>query len=691
MNDVLDLPIRSVRHVEEKRAQLLENIGIETVGEMLLHLPHRYLDLSRVVRIGDQFEGDITCSGTITAVRVKRPRPKLRITEVALSDDTGTVFGVWFNQPWVEASFKVGQHCAFAGAMKYERGMRQIQAPFTQSLDENDEEVTGTIIPIYPATEGLAQGWIRRIMAEALALLAQDEELEDTIPTSIRERHHMRTFTEALRDVHDPISVEDALGARNRLAYQELFDLSLLNAARRFHESHIAPGFSHSADQALLEKARTLLGVTFTADQVQAIDDILDDMKRAHPMQRLLLGDVGTGKTFVALMALLVVASSNTQAAMMAPTEVLAKQYAEKLGPILDDLKVSWILLTSSLSATDRDKALARIASGEVTVAFGTHALIQKDVVFTDLTLAIIDEQHRFGVEQRALLRAKARVAPDMLSMTATPIPRSLALTIFGDLDISTLHERPIKGAGVSTQFVPLNRVAKCHDAVKRALDQGQQAFIVCALIEESTKLEVSAATDLAEKLAKNEYRDYRVALIHGNLKTAEKDEIMQRFREGKIDVLVATTVIEVGVDIHNVTQMVVYNAERFGLAQLHQLRGRVGRGAIPGQVWLVSDGRGNMARERFEALCSTDDGFVLADLDLALRGAGDIIGKRQHGSASFRVADLVHDLPIIELAQRDVAQIFKDDPDLKKPEHQMVKNRLELLQEGYEKWVSAG
>ena len=688
MSDSLKQPIESVRHVEGRRAKLLNKLDIKTVGDMLLHLPFRYLDLSRVAQIGDQFEGDITCSGTITSVKLKRPRPKLRITEVALTDDTGSVFGVWFNQPWVETVFREGQRYAFAGTMVYEHGLRKMQAPFIQSLEDNQDEPVGEVIPIYPATEGLAQGWIRRIVTEALK---EADGIEEVLPEPLRRQRGMRTYAQALRDVHKPVSTEDALAARNRLAYQELFEMYLLNVARRYRDMKSAQGFAHNVSGEMIGRGESALEVSFTDDQKQAIADILNDMEKPYPMQRLLLGDVGTGKTFVATMALFAIADSNAQVAMMAPTEVLAKQYAQKIGPILDTLGISWALITSSLTAAERAETLSRIADDDITVAFGTHALIQQDVEFNNLTLAIIDEQHRFGVEQRQVLRGKAKVVPDMLSMTATPIPRSLALTMYGDLDISLLRERPIKGAGVSTQMRSFARVGQAHEAVKQALDKGQQAFVVCALIEESTKLEVNAATDLAEELAENEYKDYRVALMHGSLKAAQKDAIMQQFRAGEIDVLVSTTVIEVGVDIHNATQMIVYNAERFGLTQLHQLRGRVGRGETAGHMWLISDGRGAVARERFEALCSTDDGFVLADIDLALRGAGDITGTRQHGMASFKVADVIQDLPIMELAQRDVAELFANDPELQKPEHSALKRRLEILQDGYEKWVSAG
>jgi len=688
MNEILSQPIRTIRHVEQRRAPLLEKLGIETVGDLLLHLPSRYLDMSQVARIGDQFEGDLTCSGTITSVRIKRPRPKLRITEVALTDETGTVFGVWFNQPWVATTLREGQSCTFAGTMTYERGMRQMNAPFIQPLTDDDTAVSGTIKAIYPTTEGLPQGWLRRIIDEALVMA---DGLVEIIPESIRASHRMRTYLQALRDVHHPLSIEDAHAARNRLVYQEMFELSLLNEMRRYQDTQGTEGYAHRLSDGLVEEMQRLLEVTFTEEQLSAIEDIAGDMGCPHPMQRLLLGDVGTGKTFVATVALCIAATSDMQAAVMAPTEVLAKQYAERIGPFLDAREVSWMLLTSSLTSKQRAEALSAIAAGEVDVVFGTHALIQPDVVFKNLTLAVIDEQHRFGVAQRSMLRQKAHCAPDTLSMTATPIPRSLALTLFGDLDISTIRKRPIKGAGVTTSMRSTSQVVDVHEEVRAALDRGQQAFIVCALIDESTVLEVHAATELASSLAVNEYRDYRVGLIHGNMRPSERDDVMRRFREGAIDVLVSTTVIEVGLDIHNATQMVVYNAERFGLAQLHQLRGRVGRGAIPGRMWLISDGRSAGAQQRLEALCAIDDGFKLADIDLALRGAGDILGTRQHGSASFRVTDVVGDLAIIELAKRDAKSLLAGDRQLEKTEHELLKSRLELLREGYETWVGAG
>jgi ATP-dependent DNA helicase RecG len=492
-------------------------------------------------------------------------------------------------------------------------------------------------------------------------------------------------------DVHRPTSIEEATAARNRLAYQELFEMGLLATARRMKETCQTKGFAHRIDGYSSQHAQDILDVTFTEDQKCAIDDILADMQQPHHMQRLLLGDVGTGKTFVAIQALLVAAQSGTQAAMMAPTEVLAKQYVDAVGPILEKEGISWVLMTGSMGSTQRSEALQSIAQGEITVAFGTHALIQKDVTFKNLTVAIIDEQHRFGVAQRQLLRSKAKVSPDMLFMTATPIPRSLALTLYGDLDISTLRTRPIKGAGVVTHMRSEARVADAHQAVKSALEMGQQAYVICALIDQSTKLEVNAATDLAKDLAAREYRDWRVALLHGAMKSSEKDEVMSRFSAGDIDVLVSTTVVEVGVDVHNATRMIVYNAERFGLAQLHQLRGRVGRGSISGEIWLISDGKGKTARNRFEALCSTDDGFMLADMDLALRGAGDVGGTRQHGSVAFRVVDIVRDLPIIEVARRDAIELLTDDPNLEKTEHRDLALRLAILQEGYEQWVGAG
>jgi len=681
-----DTPLSHARHVDGAREKLLKKLSLETVYDLLMYAPFRYIDLSNLARIGNQLEGDITVSGEVVSVQTKRPRPKLQVTEVALTDGSGTVLGVWFNQPWVETVYKVGDRCAFSGTMTYQYGMRRMAAPFVQKLGV-DDEAQGRVFPVYRLTEGLSQGWMRRIVIDVLADTTFAEEI---LPDELRVRHRMRTLEQALHDVHAPTVFAESSAARNRLAYQEFFELSVLKEMQRRSETVERVGYAHTVTGSLVERGIAALGVTLTDEQTAALDRIWQDMAAPVPMQRLLLGDVGTGKTFVAAGALFAAAESGTQAAMMAPTEILALQYAEKLGPILDEVGIAWRVLVGATKEAERREILTAVREGECCVVFGTHALMQPEVEYANLTLAIIDEQHRFGVDQRKALTEKA-VNPDVLVMTATPIPRSLALTIYGDLAVTLITKRPIEGAGVTTHLIHPANDERAHRAVKDALKAGRQAYIVCALIESSTKVEARAATELAEKLAKSVYRDYRVGLLHGSLPVADKEEVMRRFRAGELDVLVATTVIEVGVDVQNVTEILIYNAERFGLAQLHQLRGRVGRGEHPGEAWLISEARAPRTRQRLEALKSTTDGFRLAEVDLEIRGPGEVMGTRQHGLAEFRVAHLVEDLPILELAKADAAALVAADPTLAAPTHRALNARIEELRTRYASWVSAG
>jgi ATP-dependent DNA helicase RecG len=687
----LNLPVRQVRLVDARRADALGKLGVRTVDDLLRHYPFRYLDLSatsdlRSVPVG----ADATVIGRVHEIKVKRPRPRLTITEIAIVDGTGALIGVWFNQPYMEQRFRVGERVAFAGTVTFDYGLKQMRNPFVEKLgDEDDGPGIARILPVHRATEGLSTNWVRRLVAEALDLAG---ELPDHLPAALRAARGLMSLGAALRQIHFPASSELASAARERLAYDELLVIQLAMAMRRHHTVDETAGFAHTTDGVRLRRLAESLPFTLTEDQHGAVDEILADMRAKRPMNRMLLGDVGTGKTAVAAHALVSCADSGTQAAMMAPTEVLAAQYARAVGPLLEASGVSWRLLTGSTKAAERAETLRGLADGSVSVAFGTHALIQESVAFQRLTLAIVDEQHRFGVAQRLALRGKGD-AIDLLVMTATPIPRSLALTLYGDLDASYLRQRPGgRGRGhITTRVVPMNGRQDAYDSVKRAVRDGFQAYVVCALVDESDATQAKAATAEAKRLQRQIFPDLRVDLLTGQMPSHEKQRAMDRFRAGETDVLVATTVIEVGVDVPRATVMLIEDAERFGLAQLHQLRGRVGRGEAPGEVLLFADPRTADGIARMEAIVATDDGFELAEYDLRLRGEGEVLGDRQSGLPGLRLASLATDQALIERTREDAQTLMAGDPHFSMPLHSLLREEVIRRVGSVWDWVSSG
>jgi ATP-dependent DNA helicase RecG len=513
------------------------------------------------------------------------------------------------------------------------------------------------------------------------------------MPAAVRARRDLAPLAWTMRAVHEPESIADAETARRRLAYEEFFCVQTGLALRRHAVVDEHPGVEHALDGPALAAIRAAFPFEFTPDQTRAAEEVLADMAAPRPMNRLLLGDVGTGKTAVAALALAAAADTGGQAAMMAPTEVLARQYASKVGPLLDQAGIRWELLTGSTPASRRREIATGISDGSVQVAFGTHALVQEGVTFRDLTLAIVDEQHRFGVNQRLALRGKGPVA-DMLVMTATPIPRSLALTLYGDLDTSTLRDRPGGRAledHITTEAVHYKQRAVAYQAVREAVSRGERAFVVCALVEESEAAEARAAKREAERLQREIFPELRIGLLTGRMKSAEKVDAMERFRAGGIDVLVATTVIEVGVDVPEATVMVVEDAERFGLAQLHQLRGRVGRGEAPGRVLLIHNAHTDEARRRIEAIVTSADGFALAEEDLRLRGEGQVLGERQSGMHELRIASLVRDIELLETARQDAMELVAADPHLDDPGNAPLRRELSRRFRHDWEWVSSG
>ena len=684
-----DRPVSDARFVDTARARALGKMGIETIGDLIRHYPFRYLDLTHVASLAEVRAGfDATVVGRVHEVKVKKPRPRLTITEVSLVDGTGVLIGVWFNQPYIAQRFSAGDRVAFSGRVVLDYGLKQIRAPFVEKLPSDEaEDAVARVIPIHRTTEGLSTNWLRRLIAAAVD---DYSEVPDHLPSALRVRRGLVPLHAALSAVHFPHSVAEADAARHRLVYDEILQLQLYMALRRHSITREHAGVSHPLDGPASRLLREAIPFELTDDQVRATAEILADMHEPQPMNRMLLGDVGTGKTLVAAQALACAADAGAQAAMMAPTEVLATQYAGAVGPLLDAAGIRWALLTGSTPPAQRRELLELLAQGTLQVLFGTHALLEESVGFKRLTLVVVDEQHRFGVNQRLGLRGKG-AAPDLLVMTATPIPRSLALTLYGDLETSYLRMRPNARPGAKTALVRPTQRDGAYERLRVAVSDGQQGYVVCALVDESESAEARAATREYERLSTKVFPKLRVGLLTGRMRGAEKARVMREFRSGDIDVLVATTVIEVGVDVPNASVMIVENAERFGLAQLHQLRGRVGRGDVTGEVFLLADPKTAEGRDRMDALVSTSDGFELAEIDLRLRGEGQVLGDRQHGLPALRLASVVTDGELIEVARADARALVDDDPHLTAPEHGPLLRELRRTYEAAWEWVSSG
>lgn len=649
------------RFVDKARFELLSKLGISSIQDLLLHIPFRYLDLRLKNDIRSAPPGEGAFIGTVRDIVVKRPRPRLNVTEVSIVDGSGTLVLVWFNQPWISRSLSLGDKILAAGQVNLDYGLKKITNPFFEKVD--DLAHMKSIVPVYSTTEGLSQGWLRKIIAAALNDYGR---VADILPFELRAARKLPSFSWALQQIHYPEDFEKQKLALSRLAYEELFIFELAIAERKSADAKKNPGRAHKLDGKFFKAYEASLSFELSDEQKQVIDEIKQDMASESPMRRILIGDVGTGKTVVALHALCIACDSGHQAALMAPTEVLADQYAKKAIPALERIGIKSAMLTGASTTAERREIRAGLESGEISVLIGTHALLEPEIIFKDLSLVVIDEQHRFGVKQRAALSAKGAGA-DLLTMTATPIPRSLAQTAFGDMEASYIRNRPVSGAGFDTKVLKFHQIFQAHDSVKQAVARGEQAYVVTALIDESDALEAQAAIKVAEDLSNNEYSHLRVGLLTGRMRSAEKTELMTAFEAGELDVLVSTTVIEVGLDVPNATQMIILNAERFGVAQLHQLRGRVGRGSKKGNVFLVSDSFSKEAKDRFNILAETDDGFRLAEFDLSVRGAGELLGTKQSGIISFKIADIVRDADLVRLSRYDAKEQQKrlDEPEL--------------------------
>ena len=671
----LGSPVKFLKGVGPKRAEALQRLGIRTAGDLLYHVPHRYLDATTVMPLARAGIGqEVTCVGRVVSTGVLPTRRGLRVFRAVLKDDSGLLECAWPGRPFLERQIKKGQLLLVTGPVRYYHGKQIVPREFIVLAEPDEGEGagdSGLVLPVYPATEGLTHRQIRALVQqhldELLALVA------DPHPPAFRATHNLIELRPALELMHRPKKVEDAELGRRRLAFDELFDQQLVQARARHLAKRSRAGIRFTLKRELTTRLKEHLPFELTGDQRHAVREITDDMTAPLRMHRLLMGDVGTGKTVVALFAMLLAAENDYQAAIMAPTELLAEQHGATLTRLLEPLAIRPELLLGRMSAAEKSAVRERIASGAPRVVVGTHALIQESVTFRRLGLAVIDEQHWFGVEQRAALVGKGD-APDVLLLTATPIPRSLALTLYGDLDVTQLRERPPGRGTVKTALRTDAARSKIYEFIRSECAAGRQAYVIYPVIDESERADLKAATTMAAKLAKT-FADFRVGLVHGKLKADERDATMRAFRDNSVQILVATTVIEVGIDVANATVMLIEHAERFGLAQLHQLRGRVGRGAAASHCILLSDSP--EAAPRLEAFCETTDGFKIAELDLHERGMGELAGARQSGGVPLRYANLETDLPLLDAARTAAAAMIATDPALERREHAVYRERI--------------
>jgi ATP-dependent DNA helicase RecG len=667
----LDTPVKFLKGIGEKRAEAFERLGVTSVQDLLFHVPHRYIDASSVTpmakaRVGD----DVACIGTVISKGVLPTRKGLRIFHAVLRDESGLLECAWPGQSFLDRVIVPGQLLLVAGPIRFYHGRQMAPREFIVLGDADSPMAAGRVIPVYPATDGLSHKQIRAIINQHLD--AMIELVPDILPEELRTRFKLPSLPEALRAVHRPTTSADAEAGRRRLAIDELLDLQLMLARARQIARDGLRGTKFTVHKTYTTTLRSRLPWELTADQKLATREIFDDMTKSERMHRLLMGDVGTGKTVVALFAMLLALENGYQAALMAPTELLAEQHYRTLSRLLAPLGLVPELLLGRLGVADKRAARARLTDGSTPLVIGTHALVQEEVAFLKLGLVVIDEQHRFGVEQRAALMHKGD-APDVLLLTATPIPRSLALTRFGDLDMSILRTRPPGRGVVRTALrTPAHRNRVYEFVRKTALDGGQ-AYVVLPVIEESERADLRAAETMATSLAAK-WPDVKVGLVHGKLKGPERDRVMRAFRDGDIQVLVATTVIEVGIDVANAMVMVIEHPERFGLAQLHQLRGRVGRGEKESHCILMA--ASNDIPERLRAFTQTDDGFKIAELDLEERGRGDLLGARQSGGIDFKIARFPDDTDLLAEARGLARAVLDADPTLVHRENKALRER---------------
>ena len=673
--------VQFIKGVGPSRVKLLNILGIYTIEDLISYYPRTYEDRTKITKIAELQDGQsamieaVTTSGASTA----RLRRNMTITKVIVEDDTGRALISWFNQDYVKTRIHAKEKYRFFGRVSKKSGITEFNSPVFDA--ENEHKNTGKIVPVYPTTKGLNQTSIRQAIENALAFV--NEKLEESLPEYIVKQYNLMSLEDATKQIHFPSNMEKFTLARKRLAFEELltFQLALLSLKTQY-DNEIS-GIKYDENVKMSDVINTL-PFRLTKAQLRVLEEIDRDMESEKPMNRLLQGDVGSGKTIVAMISAYKAVKSGYQVAVMAPTTILATQHLENFNKILSSFGIKSELLISSLTKKQKQIVLDKLKSGEIDIIIGTHALLQENVEFKKLGLVVTDEQHRFGVKQRSIIAGKGN-NPDVLVMTATPIPRTLAIVVYGDLDISIIDELPPNRKKIDTLAVRENMTGRIVEFIKKNVDEGRQAYIVCPFVEDNEDMEnVKSIEKLAKTYKDDIFKDYKVEILHGKMKPKEKDQVMQDFKDNKISILISTTVIEVGVDVPNANIMVIENAERFGLAQLHQLRGRVGRGEYKSYCILKYNGNSDLIRQRMETMTATDDGFKIAEKDLELRGSGEFFGTKQHGLPEFKIANIfdAEDIKILKLVQELAIKIEAEDSKLENEKNKKLKKMVTRIRE---------
>ena len=668
----LSKQVQYIKTVGPSRAELLNKLGIFTLKDLITYFPREYEDRGKVKKICECIDGEIALIEAVVASRVVEIRMRGKsMYKLQLRDETGTCTALWFNQSYLKNIFRPGEKYKFYGKISSQYGRVEIASPVFDKA--NQEKNTGKIIPIYPLTKSLTQNVLRKIIE--LGLSEVEDELEETLPEYILEKYKLMDLNNTIKKIHFPDKLEDFEKARKRLAFEELLIMQL--ALLELKNSYLSEknGIAFDKDVKISEVINEL-PFKLTKAQLRVLEEIELNMESNKEMNRLLQGDVGSGKTVVAILAAYKAVKSGYQAAIMAPTAILATQHLESFTQILNGKGIKCELLISSTTKKQKEEIRERLKNGDIDILIGTHAILEENVEFQKLGLVVTDEQHRFGVKQRTKITQKGQ-NPDVLVMSATPIPRTLALILYGDLDISIIDELPPNRKKIETFAVRKNMEERVNNFVRQQIGEGRQAYIVCPLVEEDEESDLKAVTSLAEKYKKEVFSEYRVEYLHGKMKPKEKDQIMNQFKEGNIDILISTTVIEVGVNVPNASLMIVENAERFGLAQLHQLRGRVGRGEYKSYCVLKYDGNSENTRERMKVMCQTNDGFIISEKDLELRGSGDFFGTAQHGLPELKVANLFEDMLLLKEVQKLAIEIIEQDRKLEEDKNKKLKKAV--------------
>lgn len=661
--------IRFLKGVGEKRAELLRKKGIDTVGALLRFYPRAYLDWQNITPISECHEGENVCvRAEITSpVKTANIRRGMTLYKFSAADDSGVIEVTLFNQKYLAENLREGRSYLFYGKLGYGITLRQMSSPEIMPAEYMGIE------PVYAASEGLSSKTIEKIMKNALVYT---DSMQDAIPDGIRQKNGLCDFKTALKSIHFPLERQALESAKRRLVFEELF---VLQTGLLFLKRRRRALAGCTVKENLLDEFKKTLSFKLTGAQERVINECLSDMMSPRPMNRLIQGDVGSGKTAVAAALMYISAGNGFQSALMAPTELLAEQHFKTLCKITENSGIKCALLTGSLTKKQKEEVKAGLKSGEIKVAVGTHALLTDDVEFESLGLVVTDEQHRFGVGQRGRLSSKGN-NPHTLVMSATPIPRTLGLIIYGDLDISIIDEYPAGRQRIATYCVDSSYNARVYNYIKKFIAEGRQAYIVCPLVDENEALGIKSASEYYEELSENQFKDYTVGLLHGKMKPKDKESVMRRFAAGEIQLLISTTVIEVGIDVPNAALMVIENAERFGLSQLHQLRGRIGRGEYSSACILISDVKSGDTKRRLDVIKNNTDGFKIADEDLKLRGPGDFLGSRQHGLPDMKIADIFADRETLHSAGKEAEELLRRDPMLHDAENAGLRSEITEL-----------